>query len=255
MPPIGQILLFPYDFAPRGLPFCDGSIVPISQNQQLFKYLGTAYGGDGKMSFGIPDIDQLAPPNCHYCIVMQGTMGRDYTGYRGETFPLPNDAEAGNLEKCDGQRLDIGKYDALYDLIGFKFGGDYEAGFNLPDLRSTPPTKAYGYRITLDGLSREAFTGEVLMLPTNDSIMGLHICNGELLPVQQNADLFNLLGYRFGGTVRLRSLLCPNFTLQIIITTTLSYGACCRRGREHPYSRPLRARGSPYWQGGPPGEL
>lgn len=209
MPPIGQIILFPYDFAPRGFSFCNGQLVPVAQNRQLFEYLGTSYGGDGKMSFGIPDIDQLAPANCHYCIVMQGTIGGDYRGYRGETFPLPNKAEAGNVEKCDGQRLDIGKYDALFDLIEFKFGGDYNAGFNLPDLRSTPPTKAYGYRITLDGLSREAFTGEVLLLPTNDPIMGLHICNGELLPVQQNADVFSLLGYRFGGDSKTQKFALP----------------------------------------------
>ena len=86
---------------------------------------------------------------------MEGTIGGDYRGYRGETFPFPNKAEAGNVEKCDGQRLDIGKYEALFDLIEFKFGGDDNAGFNVPDLRSTPPTKAYGYRITLDGLRRD----------------------------------------------------------------------------------------------------
>jgi microcystin-dependent protein len=209
MPPIGQIILFPYDFAPRGFSFCNGNLVPVAFNQQLFKYLGTAYGGDGKMSFGIPDIDQLAPANCHYCIAMEGTLGGEYKGYCGETFPLPNNAEAGNVEKCDGRRLDIGKAEQLFNLIDFKFGGDYNAGFNLPDLSSTPPTKAYGYRITLDGLSREAFIGELLLLPTNDQIMGLHICNGELLAVQQNAALFGLLGYRFGGDSKTQKFALP----------------------------------------------
>ena len=42
-----------------------GHLVPSAQNQKLFEYLGTSYGGDGKTSFGIPDIDQLAPANCH----------------------------------------------------------------------------------------------------------------------------------------------------------------------------------------------
>ena len=105
MPPIGQIILFPYDFAPRGFSFCSGNLIPIFQNQQLFKYLGTAYGGDGQSTFCLPDIDNLAPPNCHYCIAMEGTVGRDYKGYLGESFPLPNNAEAGNVEKCNGQRL------------------------------------------------------------------------------------------------------------------------------------------------------
>ena len=209
MPPVGQIILFPYDFAPRGFSFCNGNLIPIFQNQQLFKYLGTAYGGDGQSTFCLPDIDNLAPPNCHYCIVMEGTVGRDYKGYLGETFPFPNNAEAGNVEKCDGQRLDIGTYAALFNMIEFKFGGDYNTGFNLPDLRSWPPTKAYGYRMTLDGINREAFTGELLLLPTNDSIMGLHICNGELLPVQQNPELFNQIGYRFGGDDKTQRFAVP----------------------------------------------
>jgi microcystin-dependent protein len=81
--------------------------------------------------------------------------------------------------------VDIGSYEQLFNLIRTEFGGDGISGFNLPDLRSTPPTKAYGYRIVLEGLSREAFLGEILLLPTNDPIMGLHICNGELLPVKQ----------------------------------------------------------------------
>jgi microcystin-dependent protein len=209
MPPIGQIILFPYDFPPRGFSFCNGNLVLVAHNQQLFKYLGTAYGGDGTMTFGIPDTDELAPENCHYCIAMEGTIRGDYKGYCGETFPLPTNAEAGNVEKCDGQRLDIGKYDVLYNLIEFKFGGDYNTGFNLPDLSSTPPTKAYTYRITLDGLSRETLTGELLLLPTNDSIMGLHICNGEQLPVQQNADLFNQISYRFGGDSKTQKFAVP----------------------------------------------
>ena len=209
MPPIGQIILFPYDFAPRGFSFCNGHLVPVAQNRQLFEYLGTTYGGDGKVSFGIPDIDELAPANCHYCIAIEGTIGGEYKGYCGETFPLPNNAQAGNVERCDGQRLDIGKYEELFNLIEFKFGGDYNSGFNLPDLSSTPPTKAYGYRITLEGLNRQAFTGELLLLPANDPIMGLHICNGEQLPVQQNTDLFSQLGYRFGGDSKTQKFALP----------------------------------------------
>jgi len=45
MPPIGQIILFPYDFAPRNFSFCNGHLVPVAQNRPLFEYLGTSYGG------------------------------------------------------------------------------------------------------------------------------------------------------------------------------------------------------------------
>jgi microcystin-dependent protein len=55
-PFLGEIRLFPYNFAPRGWAFCSGQIVPISQNQALFALLGTTYGGDGQTTFALPDL-------------------------------------------------------------------------------------------------------------------------------------------------------------------------------------------------------
>ena len=213
MPPmVGQVILFPYDFAPTNFSFCSGHLVPIAQNQKLFELLGKSFGGDGQTSFAIPNFDELAPANCHYCITMAGIVDGDYKGYVGETLLLPSKAEVGNVEKCDGQSLDIGKYESLFSLINFDFGGDDGSRFKLPDLSNTPPTTAYGYRITLEGISRQAFTGELLLLPSNEPIMGLHICNGEQLPVQRYADLFSLLGYRFGGDSKNQRFALPKLT-------------------------------------------
>ncbi|MEL6651631.1 MAG: tail fiber protein, partial [Bacteroidota bacterium] len=50
-PFIGEIIMFAGNFAPRGWAFCDGTILPISQNQALFAILGTTYGGDGRTTF------------------------------------------------------------------------------------------------------------------------------------------------------------------------------------------------------------
>ena len=47
-PFIGQIMLVGFNFAPRGWAFCDGQLLPISQNTALFSLLGTIYGGDGR---------------------------------------------------------------------------------------------------------------------------------------------------------------------------------------------------------------
>jgi microcystin-dependent protein len=55
-PFIGQIILVPYTFAPRGWAFCNGQILPIIQNTALFSLLGTTYGGDGVTTFGLPDL-------------------------------------------------------------------------------------------------------------------------------------------------------------------------------------------------------
>jgi len=53
---IGMLLLVPYNFAPRGWHFCDGSLLSISANEALFNLLGTTYGGDGQTTFGVPDL-------------------------------------------------------------------------------------------------------------------------------------------------------------------------------------------------------
>lgn len=58
---VGQIFLLPYSFAPIGFAFCDGQLLPISQNTALFSLLGTTYGGDGKSTFALPDLRARLP--------------------------------------------------------------------------------------------------------------------------------------------------------------------------------------------------
>lgn len=55
-PFLGQLLLVPYNFAPRGWAFCNGQILPIAQNTALFSLLGTTYGGNGQTTFALPDL-------------------------------------------------------------------------------------------------------------------------------------------------------------------------------------------------------
>ena len=60
-PFIGQIQIFPYNFAPRGWAFCQGQIMSIAQNTALFSLLGTTYGGDGRVNFALPDLRGQVP--------------------------------------------------------------------------------------------------------------------------------------------------------------------------------------------------
>lgn len=55
-PYIGEIRLFAGNFAPAGWAFCDGSVVPITENETLFNLIGTTYGGDGQVTFNLPDL-------------------------------------------------------------------------------------------------------------------------------------------------------------------------------------------------------
>ena len=60
-PFVAEIRIFPFNFAPKGWAFCNGQLLPISQNTALFSLLGTTYGGDGKSTFGLPDMQGNAP--------------------------------------------------------------------------------------------------------------------------------------------------------------------------------------------------
>jgi microcystin-dependent protein len=60
-PFVAEIRIFPFNFAPKGWAFCDGQILPLSQNTALFSLLGTTYGGDGKSTFALPDLQGSAP--------------------------------------------------------------------------------------------------------------------------------------------------------------------------------------------------
>jgi microcystin-dependent protein len=60
-PLLGQIMIVPYQFAPKGWALCNGQVLPINQNQALFALLGTTFGGDGLTSFALPDLRGRAP--------------------------------------------------------------------------------------------------------------------------------------------------------------------------------------------------
>jgi microcystin-dependent protein len=60
-PFVAEIRIFPFNFAPRGWAWCNGQTLPISQNTALFSLLGTTYGGDGKSTFALPNMQGNAP--------------------------------------------------------------------------------------------------------------------------------------------------------------------------------------------------
>jgi microcystin-dependent protein len=60
-PFVAEIRIFAFNFAPRGWAFCDGQILPLSQNTALFSLLGTTYGGDGRSTFALPNMQGNVP--------------------------------------------------------------------------------------------------------------------------------------------------------------------------------------------------
>jgi microcystin-dependent protein len=82
-PFVAEIRIFPFNFAPKGWAFCAGQLLPISQNTALFSLLGTMYGGDGKSTFGLPDLQGNAPM---FWGQGQGLSLRDEGEVGGEEF-------------------------------------------------------------------------------------------------------------------------------------------------------------------------
>jgi microcystin-dependent protein len=60
-PFLGEIKIISWNFPPKGWAFCNGQLLPINQNQALFSLFGTTYGGDGRVNFGLPDLQGRVP--------------------------------------------------------------------------------------------------------------------------------------------------------------------------------------------------
>src|SRR5713101_7019349 len=60
-PFLSEIRIMSFGFPPKGWALCDGQLLPINQNQALFSLLGTTYGGDGRVNFGLPNLQSRTP--------------------------------------------------------------------------------------------------------------------------------------------------------------------------------------------------
>src|SRR5205814_2291399 len=60
-PFLGEVKIISWNFPPKGWAFCNGQLLPINQNQALFSILGTTYGGDGRVNFGLPNLQGRSP--------------------------------------------------------------------------------------------------------------------------------------------------------------------------------------------------
>lgn len=77
-PFLGEIKIISWNFPPKGWTFCNGQLLPINQNQALFSVLGTTYGGDGRTTFGLPNLQGRMPAHVGDGIVL-GELGGETT--------------------------------------------------------------------------------------------------------------------------------------------------------------------------------
>jgi len=85
-PFLGELRIFSFGVIPRGWAACDGTLIPVQQNQALFSILGVAYGGDGKTNFALPDLRGRVPMHANGTSYIQGKAG----GANASTLTLAN---------------------------------------------------------------------------------------------------------------------------------------------------------------------
>jgi microcystin-dependent protein len=76
-PYVGEIRMFGGNFAPAGWMFCEGQLLPISENETLFQLIGTTYGGDGQSTFALPDLRGRVPIHQGNGVILAETGGAE----------------------------------------------------------------------------------------------------------------------------------------------------------------------------------
>ena len=76
-PYVGEIRMFAGNFAPAGWMFCEGQLLPISENETLFQLIGTTYGGDGQSTFALPDLRGRLPLHQGNAFILAETGGAE----------------------------------------------------------------------------------------------------------------------------------------------------------------------------------
>src|SRR4030095_2456974 len=114
-PFLGEIRLFPYNFAPKGWMYCDGSRLAISANTALFSLLGTTYGGNGVSNFAVPDLrgrvavsQGQGPGLTNYSLGEQD--GVETVTVIGQQIPPHNHTVNASSQASDGSRGPTGHF-------------------------------------------------------------------------------------------------------------------------------------------------
>src|SRR5213593_1761647 len=86
-PYVGEIRIFAGNFAPAGWMFCEGQLLPISENETLFNLIGTTYGGDGQSTFALPDLRGRLPIHFGNGFILAETGGAEEITLTAQQIP------------------------------------------------------------------------------------------------------------------------------------------------------------------------
>jgi len=207
-PYVGEVTAFGFKYAPPGWIKCEGQLLSVQEFNQLFSVVGTAFGGDGLATFGLPNFDPMTVDGGQMCI---SAVGAAPTGERnalpGEMtiFAYQHKPPPGWIE-CGGNPLQIAQHVSLFKILGTTFGGNGTTTFALPDTAYLPPFGAgsppllYSIVDVPSGSTEQGFQGEIKIFPSTVPPNGWLPCDGRLLPISRPyGALFILLGVTYSG--------------------------------------------------------
>ena len=136
-PFLTEVRMIGFNFPPRGWAFCDGQILPISQNQSLYSLLGTTYGGDGRTTFALPDLRGRVP--------IHSGEGHQLGQKGGEaTHTLSTGEMPQHTHAHQAVQVDAGTINPTGAMLGSAQVAAYTDPQTLVDLRSATVTAAGG---------------------------------------------------------------------------------------------------------------
>ena len=200
-PLIGEVGLFAGNFAPRSWAFCNGQLLQISQHTALFSIIGTTYGGDGRTTFALPDLQGRAAmgpgsgPGLSTRSLGQRlgdeqvTLAESTMPSHDHTRPPTTDltGETGGDQPHENVQPSLG-LNYIIALMGVYPSESVLAGEG-PDGEVFPA-------------SVEPSIGEITLFAGNFAPHGWALCDGQLLSIPQHDALFSILGTTYGGDGR-----------------------------------------------------
>ncbi len=217
-PFLSEIKIMSFGFPPRGWAQCNGQLLPINQNQALFSLLGTNYGGDGRTTFGLPNLQGRNPMHMGGGHAL-GERGGEaaHTLNINEIPPHTHTAYAANVASNSGspsggralsQSTGANLYAACLEprRHGAERAGQHrwEPGASQYAAVSRRQFLHCAARHLPESDLGEAtvsspYIGEIRMFAGNFAPAGWLFCEGQLLPISDNDTLFNLIGTTYGG--------------------------------------------------------
>jgi microcystin-dependent protein len=169
-PFIGEIKIWAFNWAPRGWALCDGAILQITQNQALYSLLWTQFGGDGKMTYGLPDLRGRTPIGAGVGTDVNGNSFNYQTGkmYGAETVTLT--------------AANVPSHTHMVTANPVNGGATFPAGNNFATVVPTKSTTTQQFQVYLPNAAGAAIPNPQVLAAATVAVAGANAAHNNMQP-------------------------------------------------------------------------